>query len=299
MLKNYISITKPGIIFGNLITVAGGFFLASQHNVNWLLFIATLLGIAFIIASGCVFNNVIDHDIDKLMHRTQNRVMVKGLIAKQHALIYGIVLSILGGGLLYYFANLLTLGVALVGLFFYVIVYTLGFKRSSVYGTLVGSVSGAVPPVVGYCAVSNTLDIGGIILFVMLTLWQMPHSYAIAIFRFKDYSAANIPVLPVSKSIKRAKVSMFIYTVLFLCAIVQLYVWHYTGIYYLVAAILVGAWWIYLAFRGFYTDNDVVWARKLFGFSIIAIMILSLMMSLDSLERQTKLPPPPAYTWHA
>lgn len=299
MLKNYISITKPGIIFGNLITVAGGFFLASQHNVNWLLFIATLLGIAFIIASGCVFNNVIDHDIDKLMHRTQNRVMVKGLIAKQHALIYGIVLSILGGGLLYYFANLLTLCVALVGLFFYVIVYTLGFKRSSVYGTLVGSVSGAVPPVVGYCAVSNTLDIGGIILFVMLTLWQMPHSYAIAIFRFKDYSAANIPVLPVSKSIKRAKVSMFIYTVLFLCAIVQLYVWHYTGIYYLIAAILVGAWWVYLAFRGFYTDNDVVWARKLFGFSIIAIMILSLMMSLDSLERQTKLPPPPAYTWHA
>lgn len=295
MLKNYISITKPGIIFGNLITVAGGFLLASQHNVNWLLFVVTLLGISLVIASGCVFNNVIDRDIDKLMHRTQNRVMVKGLINKKVALVYGALLALVGSWLLGHFANILTLIVALVGLFFYVIVYTLGFKRTSVYGTLVGSVSGAVPPVVGYCAVSNTLDVGGIILFVMLTLWQMPHSYAIAIFRFKDYSAANIPVLPISKGIKHAKISMLIYTILFLLAVVQLYFWGYTGIYYLVLSSLVGFWWVWLALKGFYSNNDTVWARKLFGFSILAIMILSFMMAVDSIERH-ELPLPPAYS---
>lgn len=292
MIKKYISITKPGIIVGNLITVAGGFFLASAWQVNITLLVTTLLGIALIIASGCVFNNIIDIDIDKLMNRTQNRVMVKGLISKPNALIYGFILAIFGSWLLYNFANLLTMLIALVGLFFYVVVYTLGFKRTSVYGTLVGSISGAVPPVVGYCAVTNNLDAGGLILFIILTLWQMPHSYAIAIFRFKDYSAAKIPVLPVSKSIARAKISMLIYTVLFAIAITQLYFWGYTGIYYLIASVGVGLWWINLAIRGFKTDNDVSWARKLFGFSIIAIMILSVMMSVDSVKRDV-VPAPP------
>lgn len=295
MIKKYISITKPGIIVGNLITVAGGFFLASAGSINPILFLTTLAGIALIIASGCVFNNIIDQDIDRLMHRTQNRVMVKGLISRPNAFLYALTLSLIGGWLLYHFANLLTLVVALVGLFFYVVVYTLGFKRTSVYGTLVGSISGAVPPVVGYCAVSNNLDAGGIILFIMLTLWQMPHSYAIAIFRFKDYSAAKIPVLPVSKSIARAKVSMLVYTILFAIAITQLYFWHYAGIYYLVASVCVGLWWVNLAVRGFKTDNDVSWARKLFGFSIIAIMILSIMMSLDSVHHD-KVPLPPMIT---
>lgn len=281
MFKKYLSITKPGIIFGNLITVAGGFFLASHGEINFILLLATLLGIALIIASGCVFNNVIDHDIDKLMDRTQNRVMVVGLMSKTNALTYAVVLGVVGGGLLYFFANVLTLIVALVGLFFYVVVYTLGFKRTSVYGTLVGSVSGAIPPVVGYCAVRNQLDAGAIILFIILTLWQMPHSYAIAIFRFKDYSSAQIPVLPVKLGIARAKISMLVYTILFAISITQLYFWGYTGIYYFAVSIAVGLWWIYLAIKGFWATNDVLWARKLFGFSIIIVMVLSVMMSVD------------------
>lgn len=283
MIKKYISITKPGIIIGNLITVAGGFFLASRGEVHLLLLITTLIGIATIIASGCVFNNVIDHDIDKLMNRTQNRVMVLELISKTNALIYGVFLAIIGSWLLFYFANLLTLIIALIGLFFYVVVYTLGFKRTSVYGTIVGSVSGAIPPLVGYCAVTNQLDAGGVILFIILTLWQMPHSYAIAIFRFKDYTAANIPVLPIKKGIAKAKISMLGYIILFAIAITQLYFWGYTGIYYLIASLGVGLWWIYLGIKGFYAKDDVVWARKLFGFSIIAIMILSIMMSINAI----------------
>jgi protoheme IX farnesyltransferase len=209
--------------------------------------------------------------------------MVLELISKTNALIYGIFLAIIGSWLLFYFANLLTLIIALIGLFFYVVVYTLGFKRTSVYGTIVGSISGAIPPLVGYCAVTNQLNAGGVILFVILTLWQMPHSYAIAIFRFKDYTAANIPVLPIKKGIAKAKISMLGYIILFAIAITQLYFWDYTGIYYLIASIGVGLWWIYLAIKGFYAKDDVVWARKLFGFSIIAIMILSIMMSINAI----------------
>lgn len=280
MLKKYISITKPGIIFGNLVTVIGGFFLASNNYTDWPVLLLTVSGIMLIIACGCVFNNIIDRDIDRLMDRTKNRVMVHGLISKKQALVYAVILMVLGSVLLYK-VNVLTLQVALVGLFFYVVVYTLAFKRRSVYGTLIGSISGAIPPLVGYCAVRNGIDAGAIILFFMLVIWQMPHSYAIAIFRFKDYTAANIPVLPIKKGPLRAKVSILIHTILFLFISSQLYFWNYAGIYYLITSILVSLWWIVLAIRGFSAKDDVVWARKLFGFSIIIIMSLSFMMAVN------------------
>ncbi|MDD3265689.1 MAG: heme o synthase [Burkholderiales bacterium] len=282
MIKKYISITKPGIIFGNIVTVAGGFFLASNNYTDWLLFATTLLGIALVIASGCVFNNIIDRDIDRLMERTKNRVMVHGLLSKKVAFFYGVVLMLIGSALLYR-ANALTLEIALIGLFFYVIVYTLAFKRNSVYGTLVGSVSGAIPPLVGYCAVRNSIDAGAVILFLILTIWQMPHSYAIAIFRFKDYKAANIPVLPIKKGAMRAKISILIHTILFLLVSTQLYFWNYAGIYYLAASIIVSIWWIILAIKGFSAKNDEVWAKKLFGASIVIIMVLSFMMAINTI----------------
>lgn len=283
MIKKFISITKPGIIFGNLITVAGGFGLASQGKYNLSLFLATLIGISLIIAAGCVFNNVIDRDIDSLMERTKNRVMVKGHLSAKVALFYGFILSLLGVFFLYHWANLLTVIVALIGLFFYVVVYSLWFKRNSIYGTLIGSISGSIPPVVGYCAVSNKFDLGALILFALLSVWQMPHSYAIAIFRFNDYSSAGIPVLPVKKGIQVAKRNMLLYVVVFAIVSSLLSFCGYTGKYYLIVALAVGLWWVRLAASGFRAkSNDVSWARKMFGFSIIAIMLLSLMMALNS-----------------
>lgn len=281
MIKKYISITKPGIIFGNLVTVAGGFFLAAKYNVSLPLLSGTLIGISFIIASGCVFNNVIDADIDSIMSRTQNRVMVQKQISKPIALLYAVILGVVGGTSLVVFANYLTLYIALVGLFFYVVVYTLGFKRNSVYGTLVGSISGAVPPIVGYCAVSNQIDAGAIILFIMLVIWQMPHSYAIAIFRFQDYESAKIQVLPVAKGTRAAKINIIVYCILFALASPLLYCYHYAGVYYLVVSAAISIWWVKVAFDGLKATDDIKWARKVFGFSLIVIMSLSLMMSIN------------------
>lgn len=282
-MKKFISITKPGIIFGNLITVAGGFGLASQGSYNVILLLATLVGISLIIASGCVFNNIIDRDIDSLMERTKERVMVKGHLGPKVALVYGILLGCLGAWMLYHWANILTVYVALIGLFFYVVVYSLWFKRNSIYGTLIGSISGSIPPVVGYCAVSNKFDLGALILFVLLSIWQMPHSYAIAIFRFNDYLAAGIPVLPVKKGIQIAKRNMLLYVIVFMLVSSLLTICGYTGQYYLIVSLAVGFWWIRLAASGFSKlANDISWARKMFGFSIIAITLLSVMMALNS-----------------
>ncbi|MBD2813504.1 protoheme IX farnesyltransferase [Xenorhabdus sp. Flor] len=282
MIKQYLQVTKPGIIFGNLISAIGGFLLASKGVIDYPLFFATMVGVSLVVASGCVFNNYIDRDIDRIMERTKERVLVKGLIDPKISLIYASVLGIAGIVLLYVAANALAMQLALIGFVVYVGVYSLYMKRKSIYGTLVGSLSGAAPPVIGYCAVTGQFDTGALILLLIFSLWQMPHSYAIAIFRFKDYQAASIPVLPVIKGISVAKNHITLYILAFMVATLMLAISGYAGYKYLIVAAAVSIWWLGMALSGYKTTNDHIWARKLFVFSIVAIMSLSVMMSVDS-----------------
>ncbi len=282
MINKYLQVTKPGIIFGNLISVIGGFLLASKGHIDHALFIATLIGVSLVVASGCVFNNFIDRDIDKKMERTKNRVLVRGLISPQVTLAYATVLGIVGFVMLYTAANPLAMWLAVMGFIVYVGIYSLYMKRKSVYGTLIGSLSGAAPPVIGYCAVSNQFDMGALILLLIFSLWQMPHSYAIAIFRFKDYQAASIPVLPVKRGISVTKHHITLYIIGFMVATLMLTLGGYAGYKYLIVAASVSVWWLGMALQGYKSANDdKVWARKLFIFSIVAITSLSVMMSVD------------------
>lgn len=281
LLKQYLNLAKPGIVFGNLISVTGGFFLASRGDANLALYLATALGVSLVIASGCVFNNYIDRDIDQKMERTRNRVLAQGLVSPVHAIVYASVLGVAGVALLYAATNTLAVMLVLMGFVVYVGLYSLWLKRGSVYGTLVGSLSGAAPPVVGYCAVSNEFDAGAAILLLIFSLWQMPHSYAIAIFRFNDYQAANIPVLPVIKGISAAKRQIVLYIAAFVVATLMLTLSGYAGYSYFVVAALSGAYWLWMGVSGYKAVDDRVWARKLFTFSIISITMLSVMMSVD------------------
>jgi protoheme IX farnesyltransferase len=281
IIKKYFSLTKPGIIFGNLITTAGGFFLASRGFINYITLLCAMLGISLVVACGCVFNNIIDRDIDKLMERTKKRALAQGTISVNVAFIYGLILGIAGFLILYIHTNQITLIIAFIGLLVYVGVYSLWLKRHSIYGTLVGSISGAVPPVVGYCSVSNHFDAGAVTLFFILSIWQIPHSYAIAIYRFNDYANANIPVLPVRKGILYTKVQMLLYVIAFVIATFMLTVLHYTGYIYFTSALILGIFWIRLSILGFSTKDDKKWARQTFAFSVICITILSIMMSID------------------
>jgi protoheme IX farnesyltransferase len=280
-LKHFIQITKPGIIFGNVLSVAGGFFLASKGQIDFGIFLAAVIGTSLVVASGCVFNNCIDRDIDYKMERTKNRVLVQGLVSLRLALLYATVLGVAGVGLLYTETNPLAALLAVIGFVIYVGFYSLYFKRKSVHGTLIGSLSGAMPPVIGYCAVSNSFDFAALTLLVMFSLWQMPHSYAIAIFRFNDYLAAKIPVLPVERGIKVAKLHILLYILAFLVATLMLTFGGYAGLNYLAVAAGMGMYWLYMAWKGYKAVDDTVWARKLFVFSIFTISALSFMMSVD------------------
>lgn len=283
-LRDYFFLIKPGIIFGNLVSVAGGLFLGSRGELNGLTFCASLIGIALIIGGGCALNNFIDRDIDALMLRTRNRPLVQRRIPAAHAVILGLLLAICGLSLLALFTNMLTTLITLAGFLDYVVLYSLWLKRSR-YGTWVGSLAGAVPPLAGYCAASGQLDTAGLILFSIYFFWQFPHAYAIAILHLQDYERASIPVLPVVRGVARVKRDMPAYVAVFtLCALLLSFT-HNTGTSYLAVMLFLGLAWIRSTWRDRKCADDKLWARKSFGYSILMVMAMSLMMSVDFIPK--------------
>lgn len=277
---NYYLLTKPGIILGNLITFSAGFLLASKGNIDGGLYVATLIGLACVMASACVFNNYIDRPIDKKMSRTRDRALVTGLISGRNAIIFAIVLGIIGNGILFQYTNALAVFVAGVGFFVYVVLYSL-WKSHTIYSTAIGSIAGAIPPVVGYCAVSNQFDLAALILFAMLVLWQMPHFFSIAIYHLDDYTAANLPVLPIQKGIFRTKIHMVIYIIVFLMTSALLTFFNYTGDLYLIVAACFGLAWLVLCLAGFVSRDDTRWSKYMFRWSLVLIGAICLVVPFD------------------
>jgi protoheme IX farnesyltransferase len=290
MYRPYLQLTKPGIVIGNLIAVTGSFLLASHGSVDWFRGGLVALGVSLVVASGCVINNIIDRDIDALMARTRNRPMVTGRVSVALALLYGVVLGVSGVGVLYGGAGcFLPVALVLVGYVVYVGLYSLYMKRNSIHGTLIGSIAGAMPPIVGYCAASGRFDSAALTLLAMYSLWQMPHSYAIAIFRAQDYRAASIPVLPVVRGFAAAKRQMVLYIASFTSVTLMLGVLGYAGKVYMLAALLAGLYWFRLGLAGRTAGNEARWARKVFLASIAVVTVLSVAMSVDAYPRPVPL----------
>lgn len=271
-VKTYYKLTKPGIIYGNALTAIAGFFIAAQGKVDVLLLLCTIVGLALVIASACVLNNIIDRNIDKKMKRTKVRALVTGEITVQNAAIFSAILGLIGFGVLFYFVNVLTVWLGVAAYVLYIAAYGLA-KRKSVHGTLVGSIPGALPPVAGYVAVTNFVDGTAMLLFLILVLWQMPHFYAIAMFRLKEYEAANIPVLPLVKGHLTTKRQILLYILLFIIAVQAL---PGMGIVYSIAMLILGGLWLAKALHGFKTHDDAKWARGLFGFSLYVLLGFSM-----------------------
>lgn len=281
MIKKYYQLMKPGIILGNAITAAGGFALAAKGSLQLSLLLATLLGLSLIVASACVFNNYIDRIADAKMARTKHRALARGVISKQSALLFASILCLLGMTTLALYPPVLSLWMALGGFFFYVAIYSFWKYRTS-YGTELGSIAGALPPLVGYSAANPELDAGAWILFSIVAFWQMPHFHAIAICRIKDYATASIPVLPVRKGMSATKIHMLVYIIAFTFAAGMLTFQGYTGYTYLIVSTILGLVWLALCFQGFKVANDQLWARQMFRFSLVVITTLSLMISVNS-----------------
>ncbi|HUC31521.1 MAG TPA: heme o synthase [Candidatus Paceibacterota bacterium] len=299
-MKDYYELTKSGLVFGNVITVIAGFLLGARVvqgasgtlSVNLWLLLATLVGISLVMASGCVFNNYIDRDIDARMERTKHRALVAGRISGRAALTFAAALGAAGFLILIFYTNLLAVAAALAGFIFYVFAYSLWGKRHTVYGTFIGAVSGATPPVMGYAAASGRIDAAAAILFLIMMTWQMPHFFAIAIRRQDDYAAAKIPVMPVRNGIRRTKFSMLIYIIEFVFAASLLFVFGYAGYVYLVIALVMGIAWLALSVRGLLMPGDASasaalanrhWARQMFFLSLAVMMVLFITIAVGAI----------------
>jgi heme o synthase len=280
--RDYIEITKPGINKSNLFATFAGYWTAvafSSFAFMHLLF--TLLGTALIIAGGCTLNNFYDRGIDSLMERTHTRALVEGRIKPIVALWYGMVLAALGVILLAICVNLLSAMLGVVGFFVYVVIYTMWLKRTSTLNTVVGSISGAIPPMIGWTAVTGSLDLSAWALFLILFMWQPPHFFALAMRKVEEYRAAGIPMLPVIKGFGKTKQQIGLFTILLLPSSFLLF---YTGAanwFYLTMAIIFGGIYIVFATMGLYTQDDERWAKQMFVYSLIYLTVLLSSLIID------------------
>lgn len=267
---------KTGIIKSNLITMFAGLTLALykyELNPFDMMFniIAAFIGTSAVIASAGAFNNLYDRDIDSLMDRTKGRPTVTGVISAKTTMILAIVLAIVGVGILYMATPLAAL-LGFIGLFLYVVPYTMWTKRHTVYNTEVGSLSGAMPPLIGWAAIYPDITNPAILsLFVISLIWQMPHFYAIAIRKMDDYSAANVPMLPVAKGLKRTYITTNIYLVLLIISCIPLGTLSY-GL--MLVAILLSIAWLVMNIYGYHKKDSKKWATLLFVYSLIHMTVL-------------------------
>ena len=280
--KDYYSLVKPGVLYGNAITAVAGFLLASQGRIDWWLFAALVTGTTLVIASACAINNYLDQDIDSKMARTKTRAIVAGKVKGSHAVTLSIVLGVVGLAILVAYTNWLVVAIGVIGFIDYVVLYGMLSKRMSYHGTLVGSISGATPVLAGYVGAAGVIDAGALIVFAVLFLWQMPEFYSIAVYRQKEYAAAGVPVISVVKGIKRTRLQIFWYTLACVVALVALTLAKVAGIVYLLVMSVLGLYWLWLAAKGLHARDSDAWARKMFHFSLIILLAFCFMISVDA-----------------
>ncbi len=277
--KDFLTLTKLGIVFDNLITAFTGLWVASVTAgfdlfANPMVLILTMLGTAFVVAGGTSLNNYIDRDIDQVMARTNTRPSVTGKIPANQVLFVGLGLAILGTIMLLIVEPMAAL-LGLLGLVIYVVLYTMWTKRTTSLNTVVGSFSGALPPLIGWAAIDPNLSPVAWGMFLIMFIWQPPHFLALAMKRVDDYRDAGIPMLPVVAGFPMTKRQIVLYTAALVP--VSLLLYSFGPVYITVAAIL-GFGWLAIGIAGFFMKDDIKWARIMFVYSLNYITILFIVM---------------------
>ncbi len=279
-LQSYYRLTKPGIIRGNIMVATAGFLFASKGNIDIVRGVWLLVGTTTIIASACVYNNIYDRHLDAHMKRTKKRALVRGEISVKNASLFAYLLLIAGMFVLYTYVNSLTLLIGLIGFIDYVFVYT-PLKARTHHATLLGGISGATPPVAGYVAVTNSFDMTALALFLILFFWQMPHFFAIALFRSDEYKAGGVPIHPLAKGTAATKIQILLYTIAFLAACIVLYQMSEVSHSFIVVMTAATVYWLWYGLKSFKSENVVRWAKGMFGISLLILLSFSLVLGLD------------------
>ena len=282
MLKAYYEALKPERTYANVMMTLAGFLFASAWHLNWLLLFYTLVGTTLIVMSACAANNLTDRGLDARMPRTKQRATVTGEVSPGRLLAIAIVFGVVGIAILLLHVNWLTALLGAIGYIDYVVFYA-WTKRTTIHSTLVGTIAGAVPLVAGYTAVIGRFDVTALLLGLVMVFWQMPHFFAISIFRLKDYKAGGLPVWPVKKGVRNTQVWMIVYTVLYVLSVVSLTVFGTASASFAAAMAVLGVYWLYQGVNGFRSEQHEKWARGMFGFSLITLLALAGMLAVSPL----------------
>ena len=282
LARDLVALTKPRITLLVLLTGAAGMGLApgggSSSAKGWPMWLS-LVGTALIVGSANALNMWWERDIDGLMSRTKSRPLPAGRMAPDVALAFGLFLALVATPMLFA-VNVATGVLGLVALVSYVVIYT-PMKRYTWLALLVGAIPGAMPPLMGWTTVTGTLDIGGLLLFGILFLWQVPHFAAITLFRRNDYANAGLKVVSVDRGERGAKHVVVVYTVLLVATTLMLFPFHVAGVYYVAVAAVLGAGFLALGVRGLFAGAGARWAKQLFAYSIVYLVVLLAAMLLD------------------
>ncbi len=279
-IANYVDLMKPHVTVLLLGTTVAAMAIANGGLPPLGLTLATLIGGAMAAGSANCINCYIDRDIDQIMGRTQRRSLPSGRVQPTQALIFGITLGIGAFIVLAAFVNLLSATLACSAILFYVFVYTMGLKRSSAQNIVIGGAAGAVPVLVGWAAITNTITLPAIWLFAIIFYWTPPHFWALSLLIQKDYEKARIPMLPVVMGERETRKQIFLYSLLLLAVTLVLFAMREMGYFYLVVAVILGAILIYMSIR-LLRDQTKRWARTLFWYSNCYLALIFAAMVLD------------------
>lgn len=284
-VRDYVALTKPGIVRMCVIMTVGGLWLAPRPSgfwVSWTVWVAALIGSGLAVASANAFNMVWEREGDRKMARTRTRPVASGRLGVGSSSAFAGLLGVVSMIVLGFGTNLLTAGLAAFALLSYVLVYT-PLKRVTPLALVIGAVPGAVPPLLGWTAVTNSLDLPGAVLFAILLVWQMPHFLAISVFRKQDYAAAGIRCVPVVRGETVAKVQAIAWAALLIPVSMALTPLGVTGPIYSIAALVLGVAFLIQAIRGLASQENVRWARQLFALSLVYLPALTIALVVDLL----------------
>lgn len=278
--RAYLALCKPKIVSLIVFTAVVGMFLATPGMVPLSALIFGTLGIGLAAASAAAINHVVDHKIDSVMARTMRRPLPKGNVSIQGAILFAFMLGALSMIILTYFVNVLTAVLTAVSLIGYGFIYSMYLKRATPQNIVIGGAAGAAPPVLGWTAVTGTLDPHSLLLFLIIFAWTPPHFWALAIYRRKDYASVDIPMLPVTHGAEFTRLHILLYTIVLTIVTILPYLTYMCGPLYLIGALMLDAGFIYYAIKMQKDTSDRL-AMKTFSYSIVYLMALFAILLID------------------
>jgi protoheme IX farnesyltransferase len=283
--SQYYSLTKPKVVYLIVFTAMVGMLLAAEGAPPLDVFVFGLLGIGLAAASGAAINHVVDEHIDRIMERTRNRPLVSGGVDQKSALIFALSIGALGIGLLVLFVNLLTALLTFISLVGYALIYTMYLKRATPQNIVLGGAAGAAPPLLGWTAVTGSVDTEALLLFLIIFVWTPPHFWALAIRRREEYAKADIPMLPVTHGVDFTKIQILLYTILLFVVTMMPFIVQMSGLIYLAGAVALGVGFLYHAIRLYRDEQPNAIAMKTFSYSIFYLSLLFAFLLVDHYAR--------------